>query len=194
MKIVSFHWPDTHYPVELVNVKNRTVLDLGCGSFGYIYQNIDKSTVEWWFNLGAQKVIGLDINKDDIETLKKRIIPDPPDRILFLNEGVNHSYQLKKLFADYKPDVVKCDVEGAEIHLLNMNDADFSIAKEYYIETHDFDVRDPKLLILYNAAMEKFERCGYKIREVYEWRHGGHGQGDGSNDIYGVRLIFAFKE
>jgi len=189
MKIVSFNYSDTHYPTNLIDVKNRNVLDLGCGLFGYVEKDPNISTSEWWYNHGAKQVIGLDIETRDIEVLKQRI-----PQGLFFTEAVSSPEQIKNLITKYNIDVIKCDIEGYENNLLNLSDEDFSQIKEYYIETHDFGIQNPADLILYNGFINKLNRCGYIIKEVYEYRHGLHGRSDKKYDEWGIRLIFAYKK
>lgn len=162
--------PSEHYPTDCVNVKDKNVLDLGCGCFQRLGGNNYPSTSEHWIDLGASRVVGLDIVKEDVDILIGRI---PSPKGLFINEAVSSPEQVKKLIVEYNIDVVKSDTEGAERFLLDMPDEDFKLVKEWYIETHDIG--------LYNRSMEKLKKCNYAIRNTFQWTHDS-----------GIRLIFAY--
>jgi hypothetical protein len=186
-KICASEEPRHAWPESMVNVKDRIVLDLGCGLFGNthlfkkgerMWNNIQlnnmMSTSEWWLKLGAKMVIGLDINKSDIEALRETI---GSEKAIFLNEPVVSWEQIKGLVEKYNVDVIKSDTEGFETVIIDAPDEEFKIVKEYYIEVHHW-VRQG----LVEQTIEKCKRCGYTIRDTLY-----------VTDLIGPLCVFAYK-
>src|SRR3972149_4366749 len=97
MKNIINEEPDIHW--GFLDVKDKVVLDLGCGRF---YSSI--STAEYFLNSGAKLVIGVDLS--DIGVINDRF------EMKVLN--VSSADDLQNLLLSYYPDVIKCDIEGAE--------------------------------------------------------------------------------
>jgi hypothetical protein len=156
------------WPEEYIRVKDRVVLDLGCGFFGKTDQ-FKKGTMEWegiklpnmvstaeyFLSLGAKKVIGIDSNQEDINWLTSNV---GSERALFFNETITSPQQVIELITKYNIEIVKADIEGYETNLLSINDDVFKLVKEYYIETHTLSIHD--------NFLKQFEKCNYKIREM----------------------------
>lgn len=120
---------EEHYNSETLGIsyKDKVILDLGA-SWG------DSS--EYFLHMGAKTVIAVEGNQimyDGLlktsELFKEKIIP------IFLS--IDNPGSLEKLIIDYKPDIVKADIEGAEIHLYNIKNEIWNLAPEYLIETHE---------------------------------------------------------
>lgn len=182
-KILLSEHPRHAWPVEYVNVKNKTVLDLGCGFFGLTH-SFKQGKMSWadiplpdmisssehWLNLGAKKVVGIDTNESDLNCLKEEL---KEKNVLFYNLCINSPEQIKELIVEHGADVVKADIEGAECHLIQMKDEDFKLVQEYYIEAHTSELID--------MTQDKLISCGYEIRDCI-----GH--------IGGLTVFFAYKK
>lgn len=171
--LISEH-PRHAWPEDLVNVKDRVVLDLGCGFFGttqffkqnvsFVMRGTDRiglpypemiSTSEYWLNLGAKKVIGVDVNLNDLEFLSV-VLGDR--NVQFIHDQVRSPEQVKNLIDQHFVDVVKADIEGHEFHLLDLKDDDFRLVKEWYIEAHSHE--------LIQRTKDKMRACGYEVRGI----------------------------
>jgi hypothetical protein len=161
--------PEIHW--EYVNVESKRVLDLGCGDFGKATNLPYMTTAEYFLNKGASYVLGVDTNSGDVSKIKEKL----GNRLDLEEQLVNSSNQIKKLIDENQIQIVKSDIEGAEIHLLQMSDEDFSQVEEYYIETHSDYLQD--------GFIEKLTRCGYTIPNIVILSH--------TNDQ--CKVIFAKK-
>lgn len=99
MKNIINEEPDIHW--GFLDVKDKVVLDLGCGKF---YSSI--STAEYFLNSGAESVIGVDLSDIGITD----------DRFTMIIEHIHSTEQLEDLNYRIYPDVIKCDIEGAEMY------------------------------------------------------------------------------
>jgi len=100
MKRINSEEPNIHWP--FLDIKGKRVLDLGCGKF---WSSI--STAEWMINNGARVVVGVDLSDIDIDSPKFTMIV----------KRISSKEELEDLFLRYVPEVIKCDIEGAEIYL-----------------------------------------------------------------------------
>jgi len=182
--------PVNAWPEDCVNVKDQVILDLGCGFFGetesfkrgtgprqthlnwyaVIWEEMI-STSEHWLNLGAKKVIGVDMNKDDVDHLNKTLGARGG---FFLNYQLNSPEEIKNLITTYNIDILKADIEGAENLIFSMSDEDFKLVKEYYVECHSQG--------LINMMIDKLKACGYSIRNTLR-----------VNSDDGPYVIFAYR-
>jgi hypothetical protein len=121
MKKITSEEPIEHW--SFLNFKNKIVLDLGCGRF---YSSI--STAEWFLNEGASLVIGVDLSKENIEN--EKFIP--------YAKAINSCSDIE-YFLKYKPNVIKCDIEGAEKYLKDIV-LDSSVT-QIGIEYHDAETK-----------------------------------------------------
>lgn len=130
----------------ILDYRGKIILDLGA-DYG--------STAEFFLERGARKVIAIEGNKGRYDGLvnnskwMKNIIPI----FVFLN----NPKQFSELINKYKPDIIKSDLDGGEIHLFGIPDAVFSSVNEYTMEIHSM-----KILKL---CLEKIFRNGYHIIE-----------------------------
>lgn len=128
------HW-------KYCNLKNKVVLDLGA-DFG--------STANFFLRNGAKKVIAVEGNRELGKMLRnnfrksKKVVP--------IVDWIDSPQKILRLIKKYKPDVVKCDIEGAEIHLLGVP---LRLVKTWLVETHT--------LKIYSKLVEKFHKEGFRI-------------------------------
>jgi len=129
-----------------IDYKGKKVLDLGA-EYG--------STAEFFLENGASEVIAVEGNKVLYEQLVENAkwLKNVTPIFLF----VTVPSQLSELIETHKPDVVKCDLDGYEIHLFNVPDDILSSVKEYTMEVHSMD--------LLKMCLEKFLKNGYQILE-----------------------------
>jgi hypothetical protein len=161
--------PETHW--EFVNVHGKRVLDLGCGDFGNATNLSYPTTAEYFLNKGASYVLGVDLNYNDISKINERL-----GNVLELKiDTITSSDQIRRFITENQIQIVKSDIEGAEIHLLEMSDEDFSQIEEYYIETHN--------ALLENNLQDKLTRCKYIITNIVILSH--------TNDV--CKVFFAKK-
>lgn len=161
MKKVNNENPNEHW--EFINVNGKTVLDLGCGRWEHVeYRDTNwPTTPEYWTQKGANQVIGIDADQNEIDWFLK----------MYKNEIgytfncmiINSPDDFYHLINQYKPNVIKCDIEGGEIHLINLDNETFKLVDEYYIETHGQE--------LYLNCISKLFECDYEIYEEIDLIH-----------------------
>lgn len=129
-----------------LDYRNKKVLDLGA-DYG--------SSAEFFLEKGAREVVAVEGDKIRHEELVKNsqwlnnMIPV----FLFLNSP----NQFSELIEKYKPDIVKSDLDGGEIHLFQIPDSIFSSVKEYTLEVHSMEIL--------KMCLEKLWKNGYQIIE-----------------------------
>lgn len=102
IRIIDSEEPKIHW--GFLDVKDKFVLDLGCGAF-----LSEQSTTEWFKEQGATRIVGVDMGKNirgDFE---------------FMQMSIQSREQLDELLL-LSPDVIKCDIEGAEIFWKDIKD------------------------------------------------------------------------
>jgi hypothetical protein len=116
MKIISEE-PIEHW--YFLTPKDKIILDLGCNKF---YSSI--STAQWFIEEGASTLIGVDLSLCDFQHEK------------FINhvDVINSSDKIKK-YLEYKPQIIKCDIEGSEIYFDDIDD--LPSVEEIAIEYHN---------------------------------------------------------
>jgi hypothetical protein len=150
--------PDVHYPEDLIDVKDKVVLDLGCGCDGNVHLLAYLSTPEYFLSKGAKKIIGVERTQADVDYLQSRITEEQG---LFFQQQIDSLAQTRDFILTYKPDVIKCDNEGGEAYLLEMTNEEFNLVEQYYVETHDGSI--------HNNALAKFAECGYEVIETLDF-------------------------
>ena len=124
------HW--THF-----NVKDLTVLDLGCGIFN-LPVSFEQSSPIWIGNQGAKKVIGIDGNPSEIDFFNSNN-PDPK-KYVFAHKMITSPDDIRNLIAEYKPTAIKCDIEENEVHFYDITKEDMVDVVELAIEYHTYDI------------------------------------------------------
>jgi SAM-dependent methyltransferase len=138
MKHITSEEPDNHW--GFINFKDKIVLDLGCGKF---HSSI--STYDWFLQNGAKQVIGVDLGDETSEYIN----------FIYSGGEVNSKERLLKLINEYNPQVIKSDIEGAEIHFKDIDN--LSSVEEFAIEYHSADLK--------NMLINKFDIWGFKYIE-----------------------------
>lgn len=130
--------PDNHW--GFINFKDKIVLDLGCGKF---HSTI--STYDWFLQNGAKQVIGVDLGNETSEDIN----------FIYSGGEVNSKERLLKLLNEYNPQVIKSDIEGAEIHFKDIEN--LHSVKEFAIEYHSADLK--------NMLLNRFAVWGFDYIE-----------------------------
>jgi SAM-dependent methyltransferase len=127
------HWP-------YFNTENHNVLDLGCGRW-YTEKFEELSPI--YFAKTANKVVGVDGNGDDILFYINETKDDP--KYIFKNEYISSIDQVKKLINEHSITALKCDIEGAEVILLDLTKEDLNNVTELAMEFHSEDLKQAYL-------------------------------------------------
>jgi SAM-dependent methyltransferase len=141
MKKITSEEPKEHW--SFLNSKDKIVLDLGCGKF---YSSI--STAQWFLNEGANKVIGVDLKEEPID--------DP--KFVPYAKAISSKEDLEYFFY-YMPEVIKCDIEGAEKYFKDIDQLPSSVT-QFAVEYHDNETK--------NICQDRLNRWGFKNIELYQ--------------------------
>lgn len=172
MKKVNSEDPKYHW--EFVNVKNKRVLDLGCGDFGGVGHLPYTTTLEHFLIKEAAFVLGVDANTSDLNAI--RLLEAKYPNFSVIESMVSSPDQIRDLITNNNIQILKSDIEGHETNIFNLDDETFTLIEEYYIETHSDD--------LYNQCVNKLTSCGYVIYEQISLAQ--------TNDI--CKVVFARKK
>lgn len=154
------HWAD-------IDVQDKTILDLGAGDFGRIGSQDYLSTPEYWLSIGAAKVVAVDNVEQDLEKYQDARI----ENVLITLEKPN---DIESLISQFNPDLIKCDIEGWESLLFDMDPKYVQLVQGYAVETHNLE--------LYDGLMDFFSKNSYEI--VWSAEH--------AQNSY-VRVVYAQK-
>ena len=138
------HWP-------YFDVKNHNVLDLGCGIW-YTEKTEELSPI--YFAQTANKVIGVDGNIDDITFYLNETKDN--SKYVFKHELISSVNQVKDLINEYSITALKCDIEGAEVILLDLTKKDLSNVTELAMEFHSEELKQ--------AYLNKVVEWGFNIK------------------------------
>lgn len=141
MKVINSEEPKEHW--SFLSPNNKIVLDLGCGKF---YSSI--STAQWFLDEDAAKVIGVDLGKEPIED--SRFIP--------YAKAIASADDLQ-YFLYYMPEIIKCDIEGAEKYFKDVNVLPSSV-KEFAVEYHDAETK--------KICEDQFLKWGFTNIDLYQ--------------------------
>jgi hypothetical protein len=119
---------DYEFQWGLTDYENTTVLDIGAdiGSTAYFFAKN-----------GAKQIIAVEGSKKLFNQLKlnvnlRKVVP------IFLY--ITTPADIEKLIKKWKPDIIKMDIEGAEINLLQIRDLIFQDIPKLMIEIHNKDL------------------------------------------------------
>jgi hypothetical protein len=140
IKKITSEEPKDHW--MFLNAKGKIVLDLGCGKF---YSSI--STAQWFLNEEANIVIGVDLGKEDIQD----------DRFINYAKAINSTSDIQ-FFLNFKPDLIKCDIEGAEKYFKDIKLP--SSVNQIGVEYHDAETKQ--------VCEDLFKKWGFDNVELYQ--------------------------
>ncbi len=146
--IIESTGEDFEYHWGFIDYKGKTILDIGA-DYG--------STARCFFEYGALKVYAVEGNvayynklKQSSVNLQKYLIP-----IIML---IKSSRDFINIFTNIqeKVDIVKIDIEGDELTLIDVPDDILRKYDDYIIETHHTDIRD--------KIIPRFKAIGYELK------------------------------
>jgi len=120
----THHW--SHF-----NITNHNVLDLGCGRW-HTTDFDELSPI--FFAKKANLVVGVDCSQDEINFFNEKTKGD--SKFVFIHQCINNPNQVKEMMTKYNITALKCDIEGAEEHLLDLTKDDLKSIDELAIEYH----------------------------------------------------------
>lgn len=137
MKNIPTEDPKHHW--SFLQVKDKLVLDMGCSFYEAYYHPGMLSSAEWFIQEGAKQVIGFDGDPAEVEKYNIVYKDNPQYQVfeLWLNSD-SHIRELLEL----KPEVIKCDIEGAEINFMSITKEEMDCVEEIAFEYHDVATRE----------------------------------------------------
>jgi SAM-dependent methyltransferase len=139
------HWPD-------INVKNKNVLDLGCGRWEETDQT--KMTPIYLLAQGAKSLIGIDSSIEEIKYFRSLNLTNAT----FFAESIKDSLLVKLIIKQNNINAIKSDIEGKELLFLDFTAEDVVNITSLYIEYHGHYIKD--LLI------PKIKDLGFTITKI----------------------------
>lgn len=138
-----------------ISYKNKVVLDLGA-DYG--------STAYYFLKHGAKNVIAVEGDRDLALKLFRNYDKDP--RVICIEKWISDHKDIENLIS-FKPDVVKVDIEGSEIHINQASPKILSSVKEWLIEIHTKEVYEQLSKLFKNMKYKVFD-IDYNIVGVYK--------------------------
>ena len=127
--IIRSEKPDDHW--SFLPVENKIILDLGCGI------NSQFTPTPWYFlqERKAKKVYGVDPDINSYNWFRQNF---NVQNFIHFMDFVDRLEKLEWYFGNSKPEVVKIDIEGSEIHLHALDPKYLSTVTDIAIEYHSF--------------------------------------------------------
>ena len=149
--------------------QSDTLLDFGCGR----WESNTYITTPEYFSDFCDSVYAFDYNQEEINWFKYNFKNN--NKLKFYQIDLSNHNVIQRIYLDFNPTVVKCDIEKNEMHLLNINEDLFKTVRSYAIETHRNWIFD--------AFMSEFPKRGYEITAIINLTH-----------AYPMKVIFAEKK
>lgn len=159
--LVNNENPVDHW--QYINVKDKIVLDLGCGRWEKVESRDSNwlTTPEFFLVNNAKKVIAVDADPEEISWFTNRLQNN--SNIEFILKAINSTQDILDIYTKYRPNCVKCDIETNEKFLLQLTQEQFCTVDEYYIETHGTN--------LYLQVLDTLNEYGYSITNQIDLTH-----------------------
>ncbi len=143
----SLHW-------KYLDVENKTVLDLGCGLWGV--SNIKETSPVYFKNKGAKKIIGVDLNENDIAYFNNYFKENfKNNESVFLVKKISNTKDITDLIDKYHVESIKCDIEGFEKVLFSINKSQLNNVTSISVEYHNH--------ALFLNLVNTFNNWGFKV-------------------------------
>lgn len=157
-KVVNSEDPQEHWS-DIEDVHGKIVLDLGCG---WLFQP-HESTPEYFINRGASTVVGVDAACGEIDELKQKY----PNHI-FVCKMIQNEDDIAELLHEYKPNIVKMDIEGYESVISKMQKSDFDSVCEIAIEYHNPTCKSilDKYLPIFGFEIKNVNQFGWFVTDT----------------------------
>jgi predicted RNA methylase len=123
----------------------KTVLDLGA-DYG--------STAVFFLGMGVKKVIAVEGDKRLVGMMRSSFKND--HRVVPISAWIDSPKKITELVQTFKPNLVKCDIEGAEVHLLKVP---LRLVKTWMVEAHSPE--------LHTKLVQRFNEEGFSISLAY---------------------------
>lgn len=151
--IITSEHPNNHW--HFLNVKDKVVLDLGCGI------NSEYTPTPWYFIVeqNAKFVVGVDSDNNSYQWFKEHFVVK---NFIPIMDWVDRWEKIQMYIQYWKPEVIKMDIEGSEIFMQPLDDRIFDNVEEIAIEYHNL----PCLMTIEN----KLKQVGFKL-EYYKFDH-----------------------
>jgi precorrin-6B methylase 2 len=134
---LSEHWKGISYV-------GKTILDIGADV---------GSTSIYFLSINAKHIYAVEGNPDYFVKLEHNA--SLIGQVTPIYCYIQNSADIYSLIMQARPDVVKIDIEGGEIHLLTVSDWLVQTVPEYIIETHSE--------VIFDLLAQKFVNCGYIV-------------------------------
>ncbi len=152
----SDHWTQ-------LDVSDKIVLDLGCGFWDV--EDIQECSPIYFKNKGAKRIIGIDLNVNDINVLKDYFHEHfKGDGSEFLVKKITKTKDILEIITQYNIESIKCDIEGFEKVLFNINKNQIENIKNISVEYHDH--------VLFLKLINTFNRWGFKVIDHSAFTYG----------------------
>lgn len=113
-----------------LDCRGKVILDLGCGFWTESERAAGNGTAKYFITQDPIKYIGVDCNGADIARLSKEF----PQGV-FIEKAIRCTEDIFCILSKYKPNMVKCDIEGMEDALFGLSSSEGIL--EIGIETHN---------------------------------------------------------
>ena len=166
-KIISEN-PENHW--RFLNPNGKRVMDMGCSFWDSSFNEGWLSSAQYFIHRGATKLIGFDCAMQDIEKYHTMYGDDPKWHIFHL--CLNSTIQIQDLIETHKPQVIKCDIEGAEIYFNDITKEMLDGVDEIAIEYHNGPMRVmcEQKMVEWEFTNHQFYQLGdYDINQVGVW-------------------------
>ena len=147
---------EEHYKAERIGIlyENKIVLDLGASN---------GDCAEYFLHKGAKFIVAVEGNLTYERSLTfESLVKNSQQfngKIIPIFMFIESTKQIEDLILEYKPDIVKSDIEGAEKYLFEIKDEIWKMVPEYLVETHEGYLHDNSDKAMYT----KCTRTKYKI-------------------------------
>lgn len=123
------HW--AHF-----DVSNKVVLDLGCGR--HDTHEIEHHSPTYFLQQGALRVLAIDTRQTEVDYFNSLQLENVQAKNMFIDNADTIRFLLKETDAT----ALKCDIEGWETVLYDLNVHDMEYITELAIEYHTIDIRE----------------------------------------------------
>jgi len=127
-----------------LDYRGKSVLDIGADVGG---------SANWFLERGARHVIAVEASPRFYECL--RVNAERLGNVTAILLEISNYHDISGLILASKPDIIKMDCEGCEVHLTDVPNSILSLTPEYVLETHGTQI--------FNAVTDKFHRNGYTV-------------------------------
>jgi hypothetical protein len=148
--IITTELPEEHW--KYTNFKDKNVLDLGCGRWDAV--TLEDTTPYYFLKKGASKLIAVDILETEIDFYKNQNLKNAE----FICTSIDNVQKIKELISTHNINVIKCDIEGNELLLLELTENDLTNVESFCIEYHGSHIKP----LLEN----KLNELGYDITAI----------------------------